>query len=65
MKWLAQFGKAAYGGIVASLGALSTVMVGDIGFSELSDGQWLAAILSGLIVAGGVWGIPYRAASSE
>lgn len=58
---LAQFGKAAFGGIVAFGGALTTVMVGDVGFSELTDGQWVASILAGLVAAGGVYGIPYKA----
>lgn len=56
---LAQFGKAAYAGIVAMLGSLVVVMVGEVGFSDVQDGQWLAAVLEGLIVAGGVYGIPY------
>jgi hypothetical protein len=63
MKYLPQFGKALYGGVVSFLGALSTVLVGDVGFGDVSDGQWLAAILSGLIVAGGVYGLPYRGAA--
>jgi hypothetical protein len=56
---LAQFGKAAFGGLVAFLGALTTVMVGDVGFGDVTDGQWVSAILTALIAAGGVWGIPY------
>jgi hypothetical protein len=56
---LGQFGKAAYGGIVAFLGSLVVVMVGDVGFADVQDGQWLAAVLEGLIVGGGVYGIPY------
>lgn len=56
---LAQFGKAAFGGVVAFGGALVAVMVNDIGFGDVSDGQWLSAALAGVIAAGGVWGIPY------
>ncbi len=56
---LAQFGKAAFGGLIAFGGALTTVMVGDVGFAELSDGQWVSAILAGLVAAGGIYGIPY------
>lgn len=56
---LGQFGKAAYGGIVAALGTLAVVMVGDVGFADITDGQWVAVVLEGLVVAGGVYGIPY------
>lgn len=56
---IAQFGKAAFAFVVAFLGALATVMVGDVGFGDISDGQWVAAALAGLVAAGGVWGIPY------
>jgi len=56
---LGQFGKAAYGAVVSFIGTLTTVMIGDVGFGDVSDGQWLSAVLAGLIVAGGVYGIPY------
>jgi hypothetical protein len=56
----AQFGKAGFSGVLAFLGALTTVMVGDVGFGDLTDGQWVSAVLFGLVAAGGVWGIPYR-----
>lgn len=56
---IAQFGKATYAFVVAFLGALGTVMVGDVGFTDISSGQWVAAVLAGLVAAGGVWGIKY------
>lgn len=56
---LAQFGKAAFGGLIAFGGALATVMVGDVSFGDVSDGQWVSAVLAGLVAAGGVYGIPY------
>jgi hypothetical protein len=56
---LGQFGKAAFGGLVAFLGSLTVVMIGDVGFGDVTDGQWLASVLEGLVVAGGVYGIPY------
>ena len=62
---LAQFGKAVYGGLVAGLGSLAVVMVGDVGFGDISDGQWLAAALEALIVAGGIYQIPYVAAKKK
>lgn len=56
---IAQFGKAGFAFVVAFLGALATVMVGDVSFSDIADGQWVSAALAGLVAAGGVWGIPY------
>ena len=55
----AQFGKAAYGGLVAFLGSLAIVMVGDVGFGDITQGQWVAAGLEAVVVAGGVYGIKY------
>jgi hypothetical protein len=54
-----QFGKAAFGGLVTFGGALTTVMVGTVGFGDITDGQWVSSILAGLVAAGGVYGIPY------
>lgn len=51
------FAKAVYATIVAFLGSLAVVMVGDIGFGDITDGQWLAAVLLGLTAGGGVYGI--------
>jgi hypothetical protein len=56
-----QFGKAAFGGVIAFGGALVTVMVGDVGFGDISDGQWVSSVLAGLVAAGGVYGVPYVA----
>jgi len=58
---LAQFGKAAFAGVYFFLGSLVVVMVGDIGFADVTDGQWVAAAFAGLGAAGGVYGIPYVA----
>jgi hypothetical protein len=56
---LGQFGKAVYGGLVAGLGSLAIVMVGDVSFGDITDGQWVAAVLEALVVGGGVYGIKY------
>lgn len=61
---LGQFGKAAFAGAVAFLGSLAVVMVGDVGFGDVTDGQWVSAAVLGLGAAGGVWGIPYRPSNS-
>ena len=57
MKYLKQVAKSVYAFLVAGLGALATVMVGDIGFSDITDGQWLSAVLVALVAGGGVYGI--------
>lgn len=56
---LGQFGKATFSGVLAFLGSLAVVMVGDVGFGEVTDGQWVSAVVLGLGSAGGVWGIKY------
>lgn len=53
-------GKAVYAALVAFLGSIGVVLVGDTGLGELTAGQWVAAVLAALIAAGGVWNIPYR-----
>lgn len=58
------FAKAIYATLVAFLGSLVTVMIGDVGFSDIQDGQWVAAVLAGLVAGGGVYGIR-NATSSE
>lgn len=57
---LATFGKALFAAAIAFLGAIVTVLVGDTGLGDLTDGQWATAILAALIAAGGVWNLPYR-----
>ena len=59
MKYVKTLGKAAFAFVVAGGGALTTVLVGDVGFGDVQDGQWLSSVLVGLIAAGGVWGIRY------
>lgn len=62
---LGQFGKAAFSGLLAFLGALTVVMVGDVGFGGVTDGQWVSAVVLGLASAGGVYGIPYKPSGSQ
>jgi hypothetical protein len=64
MNVAAVYAKAIYATVVAFIGALVTVMVNDVGFSDISDGQWLAAVLAGLVAGGGVAGIKNAEKSS-
>lgn len=51
------YAKAIYAAIVAGLGALAAVLVGDVGIGDLSDGQWVTVVLAALVAGGGVAGI--------
>jgi hypothetical protein len=60
MNTLAGAAKAIYAGIVAGLGALAAVMVGEVGFGDVTDGQWITVVLAALVAGGGVYGIPNK-----
>ena len=49
--------KAVYAALVAFLGSLAVVMVGDVGFGDITDGQWVVSVLVGLTAGGGVYGL--------
>jgi hypothetical protein len=49
--------KAIWSGAVAGLGALVTVMVGDVGFGDLTAGQWVSVASTVLIAGGGTFGL--------
>ena len=57
LKKAAAAAKAIYATAVAALGSLVTVLVGDTGFGDLTDGQWVSVILVGLVAGGGVYGL--------
>ena len=52
--------KAIYAALVAALSGLVTVLVGDIGFSDLTNGQWVTIVLAALVAFGGTYGIPNK-----
>lgn len=60
---LAQFAKAIYAFVVAGLGSLAAVLVGDIGLDDVTSGQWVTIVLAALVAGGGVYGL--RNAPSE
>jgi hypothetical protein len=53
---MARFAKAIYAFIVAGLASVVTAMV-DGGFNDVTDAQWLTAVLAALVAGGGVYGI--------
>lgn len=51
------YAKAIYAGLVAALGSLAAVLVGNVGLDDLTAGQWVTVVLAGLVAGGGVAGI--------
>lgn len=51
------YAKAIYAGVVAALGSLAAVLVGNTGLGDLTAGQWVTVVLAGLVAGGGVAGI--------
>jgi hypothetical protein len=49
--------KAIYAALVAGLGGLAAILVGDVGFGDITSGQWVTIALAALIAGGGVYGI--------
>lgn len=52
-----QAAKAIYAFVIAGLGALAAVLVGDVGLDDVTAGQAVTIVLSALIAGGGVYGI--------
>lgn len=55
---MAHYAKALTAAVVAFLGALSTALVDDKGFADLTDGQWVVAVIAFLTALGAVWAVP-------
>jgi hypothetical protein len=49
--------KAILAAVIAALGSLATVMVGNTTFSDLTTGQWVTIALAVAVAFGGVYGI--------
>lgn len=49
--------KAIYATVVAGLGALAAILVGDVGFGDVTSGQWVTVVLAALVAGGGVYGV--------
>lgn len=60
MRFVAECAKAFMGAAVAGLGSLAAVLVGDAGFGDVTDGQWVTVALAALVAFAAVWGIPNR-----
>lgn len=60
LMFLATVAKAILAGVIAFLGSLVTVLVGNNSLGDLTDGQWAAAVLAGLVALAAVYGVPNR-----
>jgi hypothetical protein len=49
--------KAILAAVIAALGSLATVMVGDTGFGDLKPGQWVTIALAVTVAFGSVYGV--------
>lgn len=61
MEFVKVAAKAVYATVVAALGALAAILVGNVGFGDVTSGQWVAIVLAGLVAGGGVYGLPNKA----
>lgn len=52
--------KAIHATLVAVLGALAAVMIGDVGLTDVTAGQWLIIAGAGAGAFGGVYGLTNR-----
>jgi hypothetical protein len=55
---MSQYAKAFVGAVIALLGALSTALVDDKSFGDLSDGQWVVAASAFLVAFSAIWAGP-------
>lgn len=52
--------KALLASAIAFVGALATALIDDKSIGEITDGQWVSAVLAGLVALGAVYGVPNR-----
>lgn len=50
--------KAIYAALVAGLGSLAAILVGDVGLADVTAGQWVTVALAAMVAGGGVYQIP-------
>jgi hypothetical protein len=53
-----QYLKAFVAAVIAHLTSLSTALVDDKSFNDISDGQWVVAIIALLTAFAAVWSVP-------
>lgn len=57
MEWISYAAKAVFAGLVAFLGGLAAILVGDASLADVTVAQWITVALSTLLAVGGVFGL--------
>jgi len=55
---MSKYLKAFVGAIIAFLTSISTALVDDKGFSDITDGQWVVSVIALLTAFAAVWAVP-------
>ena len=55
---MAQYLKAFVGAVIAFLSSLSTALVDDKGFGDITDGQWVVSVIALLVAFSAIWAAP-------
>lgn len=55
---MSQYLKAFVGAIIAFLTSLSTALVDDKSFNDITDGQWVVAVIALLTAFAAIWSVP-------
>lgn len=55
---MSKYLKALVGAVVALLTSLSTALVDDKSLGDLSDGQWVVAVIAFLTAFAAIWAVP-------
>ena len=55
---MSQYLKAFVAAVIAFLTSLSTALVDDKGFGDITDGQWVVAVIALLGAFAAVWSVP-------
>lgn len=57
MAWIQYALKAIFAGLVAFLGGLAAILVGDASLADVTVAQWITVALSTVLAIGGVFGL--------
>lgn len=55
---MSKYLKAFVAALIAGLTSLSTALVDDKGFADITDGQWVVAVIAVLTAFAAVWSVP-------
>lgn len=57
MQYAKYVAKAIYAGVVAALGGLAVIVVGDTALVDVTTAQWITVALATIIAVGGTFGL--------